>query len=152
MRKCVDQQNVGDVYELVVGEPATVRLGAKLRDAVECMIINPVSQRVYVVDKKGKLAGAITMQTLLREVGHRIGARKQGMVSFLRFLNNVLKDDVDGFMEKKPTAVTKEDSLIEATRLMVEKGLNNLPVVDTDGKLIGELNGLEILVACREVV
>jgi CBS domain-containing protein len=150
MPKDVREQNVDDMYNLVVGEPATVMKGDLLKKAVDAMVNKPLSQSVYVIDKKGTLLGVIAMDGLLKQVGYRIGARKTGFISFIHLMSDLLKDDVEQFMEK-PVIIKKEMLLKEALKLMVEKKLNNLPVVDDKGILIGELNGLEILVAARKL-
>ncbi len=48
-------------------------------------------------------------------------------------------------MEKSPVKLTKQDKVLDALKLMVQTNLNNLPVVDENNVLIGELDGIEIL-------
>jgi CBS domain-containing protein len=143
-KKSIDELLVGDIYQLIVGTPAYVKKSAKLRAAVEAMINVPYSQKVYVVDKDNKLLGTITIATLLRQVGYRLGARKPGVISFFKFLSEIFKESVEEFMEA-PVDVTKNVKIRDALQLMVENRLNNLPVVDEKGRLIGELNSIEIL-------
>ena len=146
----VREQYVNDVYNLVVGEPATVKKGDLLKNAVDAIVNKPLSENVYVIDKNGRLLGVISMGGLLKQVGYRIGARKAGVVSFIHLMSDLMKDEVEQFMEK--TAAAKKEMLLkDALKLMVEKRMNNLPVVDDKGVLIGELNGLEILIAARKL-
>lgn len=151
MRKSVQDITVGDVYTLVVGRPATVRKGSSLKNAIDAIVNNPYSQKVYVVDGHGKLLGTVTMAALLRQVGYRLGARKPGIISFFKFLSEMLKDNIEEFMEHS-VSVTKDMLMKDALQLMVEYRLNNLPVVDEKGKLIGELNGIEILTEAKNYI
>ena len=41
--------------------------------------------------------------------------------------------------------VLQDEMIVNVTRLMVENHLNDLPIVDSENKLVGELNGLDIL-------
>ena len=68
----------------------------------------------------------------------------------LKFLGGVLKENVTEFMEK-PVTITNEYKLLDAMQKMVEYHLNDLPVIDDGGRIIGELNSLEILTATREI-
>ena len=150
MTKLLMDQTVEDVFNMVVEKPPSVKKDAVLKDAVDAIIGNSVSQRVYIVDGRGRLAGMITMESLLKQVGYRIGARKAGVTSFLGLMKDILHEDVEHFITS-PLKITKETKLVDALKLMVENRTNDLPVVDGDGVLIGELNGLEILVAARKL-
>ena len=150
MAQMLIDQTVEDVYNLAVGKPAMVRSGDVLKNAVDAMIANPVSQKVYVVDGTGKLLGMVTMQSLLEQVGNRIGARKRGAAGFLHFMGDILHENIEHFMVK-PHKIKKNTTLVEAMKAIVDLKVNNLPIVDADGILIGELNGLEILTAARKL-
>jgi CBS domain-containing protein len=137
--------SVEDVFELVVADAATVMSDQKLEDTVGSMVKRPLSQKVYVVDEEKRLLGTITMQNILRRVGYIYGVREKGIASFFKFLRDVMQDNVEDFMEKEPVKVTKKDKILDALKLMVEHNLNNLPVVDENNVLIGELDAVEVL-------
>ncbi|MBU1158179.1 MAG: CBS domain-containing protein [Candidatus Thermoplasmatota archaeon] len=127
-----------------VVEPAKVRSDASLRDAVLAIVKDSETRKVYVVDDKDTLVGTITLETLLRHAGYRMGVRETGMTSFLRMLAEMSNDKVHDVMAK-PIRVRKDELLVNVTKLMVENHLNDLPVVDNQDKLVQELNGLDIL-------
>lgn len=142
---------VEDVYEIMVGKPAILREDAQLKDAVEAITQDLISRKVYIVDAEGILIGMISIETLLRHVGYRVGVREVGVISFFKFLGGVFKENVTEIMEKKPVTVTNNHKVLDALRLMVEHHLNDLPVIDDEGKIIGELNSLEILKQTKEI-
>ena len=131
-----------------VSKPATVTMDEPLRNAVEA-IVNSETRKVYVLDADGKIKGTITLETLLRQAGYRLGVRKVGMTSFLRMMGEISRDKVQDVMVK-PVRVLKDEMLVNVTRLMVENHLNDLPIVDDNGALVGELNGVDILKASRK--
>jgi CBS domain-containing protein len=139
---------VQDIYRLVSSRPATVYKGANISDAVKA-IIEAKTQKCYVIDRKGILLGTITIETLLRHAGYRVGAREPGVIPFFRFIREILKDRVDDIMAQ-PVPVKKEDKLVDALKLMAEYHLNDLPVIDDSGRLIGELNALEVLILAKK--
>jgi CBS domain-containing protein len=140
---------VGDVYEFVKGA-SQVPKSAKIRDAIDEMMRNPVSRKVYVVDQEGNLAGVIRTESILRLMGYRVGVRENVGLSFYLFLRDTLKEDVEQIIEK-PHPVKKETKLTEALRLMIELHSNDLPVVDDTDKLIGEVISLEMFVKGRQL-
>lgn len=124
--------------------PATVRKDATLREAVETIVKDSETRKVYVLDDDGRLVGSITLEILLRHAGYRLGVRTAGMTSFMKMLAEMSDDHVKDVMAK-PVKASKDEMLVNVTRLMVEHHLNDLPVVDEGNRLVGELNGLDIL-------
>lgn len=144
--KTVGDLRVSDVLASAAKtvKPATVRKDSTLREAVEAIVRDSETRKVYVLDDDGKLVGSITMEILLRHAGYMFGVRTPGMTSFLRMLAEISDDSVNDVMTK-PIKVSKDELLVNATRLMVENHLNDLPVVDEADRLVEELNGLDIL-------
>jgi CBS domain-containing protein len=66
------------------------------------------------------------------------------MTSFLRMLAEITDEKVNQVMAK-PVRVSRDELLVNATKLMVDHHLNDLPVVDGENKLVAELRGTDIL-------
>ena len=141
---------VKDVHETMIGKPVVVKEDAILKDAVDAITQNMISRKVYVVDEQGILKGMISIETLLRQVGYRVGVRETGVISFFKFLGGIFKENVTEFLEK-PVTITNEHKVLDALRMMEEHHLNDLPVIDDEGKIIGELNSLEILAEAKKI-
>ncbi len=84
-----------------------------------------------IVDSKGKLLGVFTDGDLRRLLDH-------GEIS----INEVKIDEV---MHRNCTAVESQILAAEALRIMDEKRINALPVVDMEHRLIGALNMHDLL-------
>jgi CBS domain-containing protein len=141
---------VEDVYDLVVKDPTTIDSGAKIRQVFDLFLNNPVSRKVYVLNEEGKYVGAVTTETLLRLLGYRVGVREFANWSLWKLMRDMLKEGVEGVIEKVPS-VKRSDKLTKALQIMVEDHFTDLPVLDDDGKLIGELNSFEIFTKGREL-
>jgi CBS domain-containing protein len=144
--KRFEELKVQDVYQLVNSSPAKVQKGARIHEALAAMIDHPASRKVYVIDVEGNLAGVIKTETLLKLVGYRVGVRENTALSFGRMLQDIQRESAESVMDKvRP--VTRLTPLKAALSLMVEDHVNDLPVVDDDYKLIGELVTLELFQA-----
>jgi CBS domain-containing protein len=58
-------------------------------------------------------------------------------------MRDLLKEGVDGIFIRVPP-VKATDKVTKALQVMLDNHVNDLPVIDSDGKLIGELNSLEV--------
>jgi len=138
---------VEDVSESLITQPSVIGLGGSIRDVIDNMLDNPVARKVYIVDENGVLVGMITTATLLRLIGYRVGVRT-GTLSFYKFLRDTLEEEVGKVMEK-PVFVRSHVKLTDALFKMLDQHMNDIPVVDDDGKLLGELNSLELFAEAR---
>ncbi|MEM2891581.1 MAG: CBS domain-containing protein [Thermoplasmata archaeon] len=150
--KPIKDMRVSDVLALAGRrkKPATVGPDASLSAATDALLKNRETRKVYVVDKDNKLLGTLTLETLLRHAGYRLGVRGTGMTSFIRMLAEISDDKVSEAMAK-PVKVLEDELILNVTKLMVENHLNDLPVVDNSGRLVAELNGLDILLMAKSV-
>jgi CBS domain-containing protein len=141
---------VGDVYDKIVLKASQVKRDAPIGDAIDQMLANPLSRKVYVTDDNGKYIGTVSTEAILRLIGYRVGVRDSSSLAFFRFLRDMFKEDVQSIMVKGRT-VTRDTVLTSAMKIMMDDHLNDLPVVDADGKLIGELVSLELFLEGKRV-
>ncbi len=85
-----------------------------------------------VVDRSGKLLGIFTDGDLRRH---------------LELDSSILERKVGDVMTKNPTCIHKEKLAVEALRILQEKKIDELPVVDKNSKLVGLLDVQDILKA-----
>ena len=85
-----------------------------------------------VVDKKGKLLGIFTDGDLRRHIEDD---------------SHVLERQVKDVMTKKPTTISPEKLAVEALRILQDKNIDELPVVDKSNRLVGLLDVQDLLKA-----
>lgn len=133
------------VREMMTINLVTVTEKATLREVIQLMLEKNISG-IPVVDVDGKLKGIVSESDVIRL------KRKLHMPDYMQLLetmlNNAHPEDfnadviralempVTDFMTKKVVTVTEDASMAEITRLMVEHGVNRIPVV-RDNKLTG---------------
>lgn len=147
-KKLTMTETIGDFLDAVVSKPATVSTDATLRDALDAILASGVTRKTYVLDEEGRLKGTISVETLMRHIANRIGARPPGVISWLRFIGDMESDRAADFMSK-PIPVTKSTPVVEIVRRVVGEHLNDFPILDEDGMLIGEVNTINLLKIAR---
>jgi CBS domain-containing protein len=139
---------VRDAYQLIVSNPCSVLIGASLILALERNLEDPRTKSVYVVDERRILRGVIPLQIFLKTVQkHSLPTLMISEV--VENTDRELRKTVEEVMIK-PISVRPEEKLTVALKRMIVHNLEDLPVVDSRGRLIGELNGLEILTMFKE--
>lgn len=140
----LEQLRVGDFDQLIFQMPPAVQKSAVLGQVIEVMLARPRSRKVYVIDVEGNLVGVVTSESIMELVAHRAGIRENSAKPFLELKKQVLREGVEQAMEK-PRPIKPSTPLLVALSLMHDHHLTEVPVVDDDYKLIGELIGLELL-------
>lgn len=141
---------VRDAYRLIVTEPIVVTKTMGLYEVVDRVIADPRTRSAYVVDEKRRLVGMIGLTQMLAAIQGSLSLFDKGRTQ-PRNKRVPLPFSVEEYMIK-PVTVSEDDRLLNALEKMMKNGLEDLPVVDEDGTLIGELNGFEILLLGSEVM
>ncbi len=128
---------------MVAKMPPTAQKSASIGQAIEAMLADSRSNRLYVIDIEGNLVGLVTSRSIMRLVVRRLG-EKQGSGAFRSITQEVLKEGVEQVVQK-PVPVKATTSLMMAISLMAENDLEGLPIVDDDYKLVGEIRGVDLL-------
>ncbi|MEA4910426.1 MAG: CBS domain-containing protein [Chloroflexi bacterium] len=131
----------------------SIQQGAAVSQVVDLVIENLIGT-VPVVDSQGKLVGVVKLRDILSLV----------MPDFVRLIDNFdfvhdfgavnsrqptlkdLNEPVNAIMQE-PIYAEADCSLLRAAALLNQHGLKDLPVVDSQGKLIGIASHVDIGVA-----
>ncbi|MHA1916812.1 MAG: CBS domain-containing protein [Candidatus Ranarchaeia archaeon] len=117
---------------LTVDKDQTISTGLKIMEK------NHVS-RLNVIDN-GKLVGIVT----LSDIASRLGSAKTSTVPTSGL-------HISGVMSSNPFVVQEKMGMVEAAKLMVEKKVSGLPVVDKNGDLKGILVKKDFIKKCSKI-
>ena len=105
-------------------ENPVIKDTASVQDALLVMTGTRVGA-TSVVDKDGKLVGFFTDGDLRRQI---------------QLYDNLLKKSISEVMTKNPSTITPNMLVVDAQKILQEKNIDNIPVVDEDNKPIGILD------------
>ncbi len=133
---------VKDVMDLVTHEPAIVREDEPLPKVLKEMVKDPKTQTVYVVNDKEQLVGIITLNMALQYLFNEYIPPE-----YLEFNISVIEGTKATAKELMlpPLYVKKDDDVSEAFVKMFKYHIHEIPVVDEDMHIIGDVHGLELI-------
>ncbi len=136
---------------LLAIEPVLVAPGDHLDAVIRRASAAPSTRVLGVVDGSGVLVGVVTSHDLVASIVGRLAPAAlltevrdvEGVHVFERFVEATVAGDL-----MHPPAVLRETAtMAEAFRLMHEQDLSGVYVVDTAGRPIGYVDGLELAAA-----
>ncbi|MDJ0553868.1 MAG: CBS domain-containing protein [Microcoleaceae cyanobacterium MO_207.B10] len=142
------------VADVMSHNPITVKPEMPLKEAIKILAERRISG-LPVVNDQEKLVGIVSESDLMwQESGVTPPAYIMVLDSVI-FLENpgryekeihkALGETVGEVMSKDPLTTTEEKPLSAAARLMHERNIHRLPVLDTNGKLVGILTRGDII-------
>ena len=106
---------------------------------------------IPIVDEEEKVIGYISEKDLIKaalpgyfEMLHT--------TSFIPDLNQISKklaqiadDPIEKYMQHNAIVVTEDDDDLQAADIIIRKGTKSLPVVDSEGRLVGKVKRIDLL-------
>jgi CBS domain-containing protein len=137
---------VAECYQKITLTPSTVNADDSITLVRKKITkADPVNRSVYVVDENNKLLGIITVKELLKVLAVRGGISSGKTPTRRKLLNYVSADTTAKDIMRSPISVKTTDSLEKALEIFVLHGLEELPVVDENNVVIGDLDAYELL-------
>jgi len=122
-------------------QPLTVALGTEAAEALATMLAEPCARDVYVIDEDNKIVGHLSHIRLAQSVliEHRpVHTRRQ-------LIERIVGGRVDELMDPETYLARPDEHLDEVLSRQLSKQLEDLPVIDYDGRLLGAINLSEVL-------
>ncbi len=137
---------VSDISKLIVKEPAVVRYDTTIKQMLETVIKDTRSRHAYIVDDNNKLIGSIRLNNIIQFLfPTTILMEDRESPRLCSFLDYSEASKVKEIMNNKPVFVYENTPLPKMVTLMRQELINELPVVDKQMHVIGEVNVLEII-------
>ena len=138
------------VKELMVEKFVKVREGDRVYEVIQEIVKDRETMLACVVDENGKLKGIITPKEILRAVEVReFGAIKYPFFEGPKILHLLTSRYAKDIMSP-PVSVKPESKIEEAIDIMLDKGFYEVPVVDKEGKILGEINYFNTIISSVE--
>jgi len=144
--RIIGDMKIRDVHRMIVENAATIGPDSSMRQLLERIVEDPRTRHAYVIDENNRLIGSIRLNTVLRRLFPMITAipSEGGMLTLLSYLS---AEKVRDLMNTNPSSVREDNTVADAVQLMTQEQVNELPVVNDSGEVVGEINFLEIIAA-----
>ncbi|MFQ6052114.1 MAG: CBS domain-containing protein [Candidatus Hydrothermarchaeota archaeon] len=146
------------VKDIMTKNVITVGPDETVLDVVNILKNNRISGLPVILE--GKVVGIVTEADIMEicekeTVGHlyvwELSSKiREELDRALRDIERNASTKVKEIMTKKVETVSPETGISEAARIMSEKHINRLPVVDEKGKLVGIVSRADIIQAIAE--
>lgn len=143
--RTLGDMTVADVRHLIVEDPTVVAADATTDDLLEAIVRDTRTRHTYVVDEEGVLIGAVRMNAIVGYLFPIVAMTTPNVDLSAERLSVFSARAVTEIMNDQPRAVTESTSLADVARVLLEEHINELPVVDETGRLIGQVNVYEII-------
>jgi len=137
-------KKVRDIRNLITPNASMVDENTPLSKVAEEIIKDPKTTAVYVIDKDKKLKGVIPLEELIQYLYYEYIPEDYILYHFpLIISKNATAQDI----MLPPVYVKDTDSITDAFKKMFRNRMSEVPVVDDDMHVIGDLNMLELIAA-----
>ncbi|RKX69334.1 hypothetical protein DRP53_08510 [candidate division WOR-3 bacterium] len=133
---------VKEVRGLINEHPSLIGANAPAVQAAEAILKNPRTRTVYIVDREKHLLGSINVRSLIRFF---LPEMFEIDITGGEILKRIHVRTVRELISGEPAYVTEDDDLHTTLKVMIKNEMDELPVVDEEKRVIGEVNILEIL-------
>ncbi len=135
---------IKDLLPFSPTDPAVVTSNTPLREVASKMIEDLRTREVYVIDEKGHFLGVITLRRLARCIFSSEIPDRLSPTSLLELVSAQTAEDL---ALRKPAYVHEDDVFERLIEVMFRYDINEIPVVDSEKAIVGNINMLEILSA-----
>ena len=133
---------VKDCCNEVTHEADLVRENDPIDKVMDIMAKDPLSRSVYVVDDEKRLLGIIIVKDVLQFLGPQFVGTSVAIREIFA--------QTAGDMMRGPISVSMDDSIEKAMEIAIQEWLDDIPVCDKEGRVIGDLNCFEMIDSMRK--
>ncbi len=139
------KKKVKDVQELLVKHPTVVRADDDLDSVCASVVSDPKTRHVYVVDDDNKLLGTIRMNKMVEYLFPYTALVEQATKVLKGKATGADDTHASDVMDDSLLFVKESTSLSEVAKIFMRQKINELPVVDDNMVITGQINFYEII-------
>jgi len=137
---------VRDIKQLIIQNPSVLDENSSLEDLLKEIIKDTRSRHVYIINKQNKLVGSVRLNNTIQYMFPATSLLQESETlqigSYMMYSSAKTIKDI---MTTNPNYVFKDTSLSEMIKIMIREKVNELPVINKDHQIIGEVNFLEVI-------
>ena len=102
---------------------------------------------VYVVDENQHLSGAISLGNLAKHLLFHLNDRE---IDNLHLMNMALAETAMDYIDRPVISAELSDSIEAVLAKMLKASIKEIPIIDTQGRLVADMTLVDILDCCLE--
>lgn len=123
-------------------KPLIVQDDSSMEEIMDTMIRSKHSRTLYVVDPEGQLRGAISLRTLVK---HAFARSHEPQIHPRFLMHMITAETARDIMQEKPAFATEEEEVGRVLKRMVESGVEEIPIVDVEKKVVGHVTMVDLI-------
>ncbi len=136
---------VGEVRNLLVQEATATEPGVTVEQLLAKIIEDPRTRHIYVVDEQGKLIGAVRMNRIIEYLFPFTAVLSRATEFAIWQIPELGSRTVADIMNTEPHWVEESTPLSDMAEILMREKINELPVVDTERRIIGQVSIYEVI-------
>lgn len=122
-------------------EALTVATTDSLADAATTLLAHPASRELYVLDDEGRVCGHLGF----RRLAGIFLAHLRPTHSRRQLVERITPSTVGEYMDERVLCMRPDESISEVLHQHMERRVEDIPVVDDDGRLLGVIRVADLL-------
>ena len=139
---------VEDICHLIVSMPSVIDNKCTMRELFSKLSENPISRHVYLVNDDNVLTGSIRLINITEYLFPDIVFDFNMLISPMTLYERLLAETPSEIMTHDPISVSMKTCITEVVELMTQNHVAELPVVDEQNHIVGEVNMMEVIKYC----
>lgn len=134
---------------LVIGQrqPAHVSPRAEVKEIISAFAGAEHARLVYVVDKEKRVSGVISLGNLTK---HLLFHHCNKAIDNLHLLSMATSETAADFIDRPMITAQLSESIKPVLERMLSANIKEIPVLDDQGRLVGDLTIVDILQICAK--
>ena len=134
------------IGDIIAGlEPRDLPLigeNASIEEVMSAIVNSRHSRMLNVVDDREQLVGTISVGALTR---HVFAQDREPTIHARSLIGSISRETAGAIMRKRPIYATIEEEIGVVTRRMLEANVKEIPVVDSDKRVIADITIVDLL-------
>ena len=148
VRTKLKNMTVADIRQLLITQPILVKPDLPIEDFLGTLVKDLRMRHVYVIDEHNVLIGVVRMNTVVKYLFPfsafvMLNQSDAILKESLNFGAKTVRDIMDSY----PHFVEETTLLSDMAEILIKEKINELPVVDSERRVIGQVNVYEIITA-----
>ena len=151
-KKRLASTKVEDVRNLLIKKPTTLKTSASTTEVLKSIISDTRTRQVYIIDNLNHLIGSIWLNDIVEFLFPWAATLDKFESEALEYNQIFCAKTAEDIMRTDPLYVYETDSLEDTAKIMMENNINELPVINNNRMVTGQINMYEIIEAYLKII